>query len=117
VTEPSSARDRNVKQSSAPPWDWERDAAQNLSGLQTLTDMHSLPPITWTIDRAAAAVIGKAATRYEWDRWLAAVTKWAGRELYVEQRSAGGGDVTHLTVLWERYPHPVDVVITADISC
>jgi len=36
VTEPSSARDRNGKQSSAPPWDWERDAAQNLSGLQTL---------------------------------------------------------------------------------
>ena len=83
---------------------WERAATLTQDGLQRVADANSWPPIKWTIDTDAAAVVGNVGTPERWDflrKWLTGL--------------ADTGDVLHLTVRLDRRRDDVALVFTADL--
>jgi hypothetical protein len=83
---------------------WGIGADLTRKGLQRVAEANSWPPIEWTIDTAAAAVVGNVGTREDWDGLLEWIT-----------RLADTGDVLHLAVRLDRR-RSEDLMFTADIN-
>ena len=84
---------------------WGYKAALAQDTLQGTAAAFSWPPIKWTIDTDAAAVVGKVGTREGWDFLL----DWISR-------LADTGDELHLAVRLDFFQKDVDIMFTADLT-